>query len=218
MFNLGKVLGPVALAACMFGAVASNANAGTITVNSFSVPHNVSVHSYDPSAGIHGEYSSAGQIDLKVAQTSNGPVSDMLVWCVDLFDWLRTPAVYTTGGSLSTDGNGNGHALSDTQINQVNALITHGDAMLAGTEARTRGYSKNEVSSAIQIAIWSAELGSSYTFKSDDHQVDLLVTTYLANVSGAQPVWSPTPFSKVATLWSPGSQTLGYLQVPEPHP
>ncbi len=123
----------------------------------------------------------------------------------------------TRPGTLTS--NGNGTPLSDAQVGQINALISHGDAMLAGTEAVTPTYSTAEVSAAVQIAIWSTELGADYSFHADDNRLNGsggLVSQYLANVVGARPTWSATPFSNVLTVSSPGSQTLARLDVPEP--
>lgn len=114
-----------------------------------------------------------------------------------------------------TDHGKTGDALSATVLNEINALISHGTALL------TAGFSK-QVSSAIQLAIWSVECGSKFSFSSDDPGVTSLVSTYVSNVSGAAPVWTADPTKVVAQITSPSSvdkadQGLSYLtSVPEP--
>ena len=208
LWRTSVLLAPLAAALAV-----APAQAG-VYVSSYSVPHNVNVHSSGP--GGFAEYSGAGQIVLKTAPTPAGPFSALPVWCVDLFDWLTTPATFTDG-TLTT--NGKGVALSAAQVSRVAALIQHGDAMMTGAAPVTPGYSLNQASAAIQIAIWEVENGAGYTFTSDDGALNGpggLVARYVGNVTGGAPAWTALPFTTVRTLEAPGDQTQAYASVPEP--
>ncbi len=207
LFRLCGFAAPILAAMAVVPAHAS------VYVSSYSLPNNINVHSSGPG---FNEYSGAGQIVLQTAASPSGPFSSLPVWCVDLFHWLYTPATFTES-TLTT--NGNGVALSGQQVSAVAALMEHGDAMLAGTDPLTPGFSMSQVSAAIQLAIWEVENGSDYVFTSDDPSLNGptgLVSLYVANVSDPSPMWRATPFSYVKTLEEPGGQTQGYAAVPEP--
>lgn len=192
------------------------AQAGTIYAASYAVPYNVNVRSSVANA-LPSVYSGSGQIVLQIAADRSGPYESLATWCVDLFHWLYAPATFETA-ALTTDGNGG--ALTASQVGRIGALISHGNYMLS-TSDLTPGYSAAEVSSAIQIAIWSVEYGDAYSFTADDPTLNGpkgLVAQYVRQVSGHRPAWGPNP--SVVVIRTPGgldaptNQTLAF--VPEP--
>lgn len=198
-------------------AVSAPALAGQLDASSyFLVGGGVNAHvSYSGTPGVYNEYVGSGQIALTVHDLAAGPDRSLLAWCTDLFDHLYAPATYDIG-LLITDHGKIGASLGAANLNEIDALIAHGDAMLAA------GFS-NQVSSAIQLAIWSVEYGSGFSFSSDDPTVAGLVATFVGNVTGSTPVWTPAPQTAVAQITSPNSpnlkpnQGLSYLTgIPEP--
>jgi PEP-CTERM motif len=205
--------------AAAFSLWSASAFAGQIAATGYSVVGGgVNAHvSYAGSPNVSNEYVGSGEISLTVQDSPSGASSSLLVWCTDLFDNLAVPSVYDV--SLLTRDHGTvGTLLSALQLGQINALISHGSALLAS------GFS-NQVSSAIQLAIWSVEYGSAFSFTSDDGGVADLVSTYVGHVSGSAPAWSADPTQEVAQITMPGgdgltpSQGLSYLTpaaIPEP--
>src|SRR5689334_23271759 len=182
------------LAALSIALPLAEASAGQIQATSYSVVGGgVNAHiSYSGSPSISNEYVNAGELSLTVHDLPSGSDRTLLAWCTDIFDLLYVPAAYDVG-VLTTDRGKTGSALSTTVFNEINALISHGTALLAAS------FSK-QVSSAIQLAIWSVEYGSKFSFTSDDPSVAGLVSTYVGNVSGSSPVWTADSTKVVAQI------------------
>lgn len=222
MWNFVKGAGAIAVVAMAIGS-AGHAEAGQIRASSYSVQNGgVNAHITYAPASLSNFYAGTGAIALTYTAWVNGAASGAAqtaqVWCTDLYDVLYTPATYDTG-VLASDRGKTGTALSTQTIGQINALISHGTSLLAQSFS-------NQVSSAIQLAIWSVEYGTGFSFTSDDASVAGLVRTYVANVTGATPVWTADTTKYVAqytspTGTSPIDQGLSYLApvssaVPEP--
>jgi hypothetical protein len=157
-----------ALATAFFGGV-NVASAETFSYT-YSVTNEQNINISEPNAVSGG----AGQIVLTgsyagPANGYTGPTPNtILAWCLDIETYLLQNATYTLSGPLTSTTTAAGFpnpspivgqaagTLSATQIGEIGALITHGDAIIAANAAGTYN-----VSAAIQLAIWEVEYGIS---------------------------------------------------------
>ncbi len=171
-----KLLLAAAAGAAM--SASSLAYAGTIDVTHYSVPVGLTEEiSYSGHPGFH-EDAIAGQIILDTHSTSGN--STVAVWCTDIFNDLATGNF--SQGLLTTNRDGIGLVLTSTQIGEIGGLINVGDALLSSGHP-TAGYTENEVSAAIQNAIWEVEIGPDFSFSSSDHKLKGLVNTYVTDIT-----------------------------------
>lgn len=187
------------------------ASAGTVDYSSYSVPNEINITILNPN-NISG---GSGQILLHLTNGGTLPT-----WCVDIFHYLTTSGSYQILPGTSTTNNGSPlsgptNSLLSTQLGEIGALALHGNSLLL--QSPPVGYSKSEVSSAIQIAIWSAEY-TVFDYTVSDSKVATLVADYIADVSGPTPLWVPyTGFVFLSGTNSQGLVDQGLITVvPEP--
>jgi hypothetical protein len=87
---------------------------------------------------------------------TTGTLGSWLVFCTDVHDYLQgTPYTFSEGSLADTVGD-------PTKVTQLAALISNGTMLLAGLNGgmytdNGSAYSATNVSSALQIAVWTAE-------------------------------------------------------------
>lgn len=123
-------------------------------------------------------YGIAGQIQMT---TSRG-VLDM--WCIDVSVYLQNTGDFNVG-TLHTGLLGIPTDVTETQLGEMGALISHGDALVASPPA---GFNQSDVSAAIQIAIWTVENGSAFSYDPVNAAVTSLTAQY---INDATNVWKP---------------------------
>lgn len=165
----------------------TQAQAGTISYSGYTVLNNQTVSL----SGIVNEQGGSGQITLNTTNTIGGMIA---TWCIDVLHTLQGSGEFTTGGFLE-----------GAVGNRINALLSHVDPA-KGPDA----------SSALQVAIWRTEYGSSLTVTAPAG-VTSLADTYLANIGDAG-IWTADPTKRVAVLdGGTTNQSQAFLvDVPEP--
>jgi PEP-CTERM motif len=127
------------------------------------------------------------------------PSGTVDAWCLDVYDMLSGSGTYNVGPV---------HPplpgvpiLTAAQIGEIGALMVHGDDLVA---APPPGDSANDVATAIAVAIWSVEYGTTFTFNYVDSTVATLAPLYYSDaISGA---WAP--FVGYSALSYTNDQTL----------
>ena len=127
----------------------TEAFSATITYTSYSVQYYDGVHATAP----NDITALAGQIKLTGVSGAGFP-STVLAWCVDIYHALSrsgTFTVETPQPPLPT--------LTGAQNLLIGGLMLEGNALLAGSNTTFNGhtYTKNDISAATQVAIWSVE-------------------------------------------------------------
>jgi hypothetical protein len=123
----------------------------------------------------------AGQIQMT---TPHGVID---TWCIDVSVYLQNTGSWDEG-TLHTGLLGTPAGITDTQLGEMGALITHGDALVAAPPA---GFAQSDVSAAIQIAIWTIENENTsvpFTYDPVNAAVTGLTALYIHD---AQDVWKP---------------------------
>ena len=168
------------------GAVAQ-AQAGTISYSGYTVLNNQTV----TLSGAANEQGGSGRITLNNTNTIGGMIA---TWCIDVLHNLQESGEFTTGGFLEGALGG-----------RINALLSHVDP--------TNG---PDASSALQVAIWRTEYGSSLTVTAPSG-VTSLADTYLANI-GDSGIWTADPTKRVAVLdgGNTNQSQAVLVDVPEP--
>jgi hypothetical protein len=123
-------------------------------------------------------YGIAGQVQMT---TSKG-ILDM--WCIDVSVYLQNTGNFNEG-TLHTGLVGLPTDITETQLGEMGALISHGDALVAKPPA---GFSQSDVSAAIQIAIWTVENGKAFTYDPVNATVTSLTSQYIYDATN---VWKP---------------------------
>jgi hypothetical protein len=144
--------------------------------------------------------STSGVAGLIHLITPSGTVD---AWCVDVYDMLQGSGTFNVG-PVSPPLPGV-PSLTGAQIGEIGALIVHGDQFVV---APPPGDSANDVATAIAVAIWSVEYGttppSGFTYNYVDSTVASLAPLYYADaISG---VWAP--FTGYSALSYTNDQTL----------
>ena len=174
----------------------------------------------------------AGQVELVGAAPNSG--QNLLVFCLDIYDTLSssggtyTMSTLTTSSQLTTNSQGSGQRLSQSQIGEIGSLILNGDKAIAAASAaylkvnnQTNAQYLQEVSAAVQLAIWDVEYntkivngkntveGTVFTYTGIPQGTINLAGTYTANVlSGGS--WD-VPYYAVSLLTAPGNQSMVYV-------
>lgn len=184
-------------AACIAIGAMAQAQAAPVTYSGYSLLNNQTVTLDSPSLGISNQRVGSGQITLTGTNTLGGSIA---AWCIDILHQLQGSGSYGTGTFL--DG-----AAGD----KVNALLTHVTPRLDASF---------DVSSALQVAIWTVKYGADLTVSAPSG-VATLVADYLSKIEDG--TWRADPMMGVAILDGSGkSQSLAYLaplsttSVPEP--
>src|SRR5271165_6921651 len=171
--------GPVAAALLL---TTSAASAGTLSYTGFTVTgDSVTVDTPVTATGV------AGLIHLI---TQGGTVVD--AWCIDVYDPLLGSGTYSIT-PVTVPLPGVPTTLTSAQIGEIGALMVHG-AQLVG--APPTGDTADDVATAIQVAIWSVEYGSVFTYSPVDSTVAGLAPLYYGDATTG--VW--TPFTQYAAL------------------
>jgi hypothetical protein len=123
-------------------------------------------------------YGIAGQIQMT---TSKGVLD---VWCIDVSVYLQNTGDFDEG-TLHTGLLGLPTDITQTQLGEMGALISHGDMLVARPPA---GFNQSDVSAAIQIAIWSVENGNAFTYDPVNPVVTSLTAQYIQDATS---VWKP---------------------------
>jgi hypothetical protein len=122
--------------------------------------------------------------------------SDALVYCTDLYNYSAASATYTVGYLTSSHQPSGNNDLSTLQVNNIATLISanHADQ------------------SATQLAIWSVEYGTAFSFTNTSTQTAADVAAYLAPLNGSAP-----RNVQLYQLHDAGVQGFAYVaSVPEP--
>ncbi len=175
---------------CVLFGLAPAANAGSLTYDSYSVLNNQNVVLNDPALNIDNELGGSGQVSLYMTAGST-----LLTWCVDIADDLRDAGSFT-GASIKRGGIWDG----------ISALISNGSTLL-GTDT--------DASSALQLAIWQTEYGSSLHLDAAQPVLDK-ARLYEANIANG--TWTADTTQALIVLNGDGAnQSQAYLvSVPEP--
>lgn len=173
---------------------ATSASASTFTYGTFSVANEQNIQITSP----NNVFGGMGQITLHGSGANIGQT--ILAWCLDVTTFLAPSGSYTTAPLTTAGAGGSNPSLTTTQVGQIGSLISHGNAAIG---------SSTDASAAIQLAIWTTEYGSSFSYaaSSVSTAVKNLVTTYLANVASGGAWSSPVA---VTLLQQPGNQTLAF--------
>jgi hypothetical protein len=123
-------------------------------------------------------YGIAGQIQM----TTTKGVFD--TWCIDVSVYLQNTGDFDAG-TLHTGLLGIPTGITQTQLGEMGALISHGNALVASLPT---GTNQSNVSAAIQIAIWTIENGSAFTYDAVNPAVTSLTAQYIHDASD---VWKP---------------------------
>ncbi len=114
-------------------------------------------------------------------------------WCIDLYNSLLGSGTYNTTNIASVT------SLNNSQIGQIGALMVHGDQLVG---AAGPGQTADDIATAIQVAIWTVEYGTSgFTYDAVNPTVSALAPDYYADASGG--VWAP--FTHYAALAGTGA-------------
>jgi hypothetical protein len=191
------LLGAAAIAAVITGV--NVASAATFTYNGYTVANEQNINILTPN-NISG---GAGQVTL-IGSGAADAGKNLQVWCLDIFTYLLGSDTYTVG-SLTTAGAGGSSSnptLTTQQIGEIGALVVNGNSLIA-----TPGRS-NDISAAIQLAIWKVEY-TNFTYTGLDSGAISLAAGYLADVATGG-IWAPV--SNVSLL-SEGdnNQTMAFV-------
>lgn len=184
-------------AACIAIGAMTQAQAAPMTYAGYTVLNNQTVTLDSPSLGISNQRVGSGQITLTGTNTLGGSIA---AWCIDILHQLQGSGSYGTGTFLTG-------VVGD----KVNALLTYVTPKLGASF---------DVSSALQVAIWTVGYGADLTVSAPSG-VSTLVTGYLSNIENG--TWKADQAMSVAVLAGGGAnQSLAYLapspmtSVPEP--
>jgi hypothetical protein len=126
---------------------------------------------------------------------ANTAFSNLLGYCTDLYDYSAAPATFVVGHLISSHQPSGLNDLVAAQINNIATLISasHADK------------------TAVQLAIWSVEYGSAFSFSGTSGTIATDVASYLAALNGT------APGAPLYQLQAAGVQGFAYTtQVPEP--
>jgi hypothetical protein len=127
---------------------------------------------------------------------TNTAFSNLLFYCTDLYNYSSSSATYTVGYLTSSHQPSGTNDLTTTQLNNIATLIA----------------ANNTDKSATQLAIWSVEYGSAFSFSGTSSATATDVTNYLGALNGTAP-----GNLQLYQLHDNGVQGFAYVApVPEP--
>ena len=129
------------LAATVLCALASGAKADTFTADSVSVLNGQALTIFTPAFA----NTQAGHIQLH----SNATNTNLLVWCLDVFDTINLPYTYQVNTFHAGDVRPGIPNLTAAQVRQIAGLALLGNGLFSDA--------------VIQLAIWRVEYGGSFT-------------------------------------------------------
>ena len=155
-----------------------------------------------------------GQQQVTITAINGNPASITLnAWCVDFGHDIgigSTGNIYTPGEFTSPPTQVNSIppvTFTQPMLNKIDWLASYGNHLLAGG-------ANAEESAAVQIAIWNAEYGFTYTGSDNTLKNDIANLTSLYNNGSPTNGWV-TPAGATVLLSSVGTQEL-LVFVPEP--
>jgi hypothetical protein len=180
---------------------AQRASAATISYTSYSLIGD-QIHVTGPE-NVSG---AAGQITLKGVTGLGSSATSLVAWCLDVVDFLKSSGTFTGSGQLANTSNLIGGVMQEG--NSAIALATGGFLFMNG-----HLYSRNDISAATQVAIWSVEYGAAFSYSSVGSSASS--SNFNSLVSYLEQ--HATPNVAYWTLNERGNQTLGTLD-PVPGP
>jgi hypothetical protein len=131
------------------------------------------------------------------SSTLNNALTDLLVYCTDLHNYATFPATYTVGLLTSSNQPNSTPLLTAIQINNIATLIN----------------AKHTDQTATQLAIWSVEYGSAFSYSNTSDGIATDVNSYINGLTGQAPA-----NVAVYQLQASGVQGFAYTvkSVPEP--
>jgi hypothetical protein len=194
----------------------STASATTVSYSGFTwTGQNIHITSPQPPGPVTA---GAGQITLTNVTIDGNPASNILAWCLDLLDWLKSSDTYTVGGPLTPsppiDPN---HLIGGLMLQGNNYLATIGNQVIDSVS-----YSDADVSAATQVAIWRQIYGIGFSFDAIGGPLGVggfeALVTSLTNAATPNVFYStlnpPTNPPGCTHPWC--NQNLGFIPVPGP--
>lgn len=164
-----------ALAGAVSLALATPAVAGPFTIYDIELPLNNTLTINGPSAP--GSF----YVGQQVLTTSIGTID---AWCIDIYHDDHVgggqSVMYATGPITTNNAIPIAVALTADQITEIRALVNYGDVLLANHKTAS-----NDVSAAIQLAIWEVEYGTTFSYDGNA-TFNNLVSSYVTFVSDPQ--------------------------------
>lgn len=167
----------------------------------------------------------AGQIVL--TGVTGGPSGNtLLAWCVDVFNFLAGSGTFATAPAISpvVPYNANNsvlHNLQQSVLDKMGGLMLYGNQLLSNVSGGivhigSNTYAVNDVSAAIQVAIWSTEYGSAnfaYTITGGSSlgSGSTLASNFSALVTLLE---GNAGLHNFSTLFQAGNQELAYVPGP----
>jgi len=209
---------PLAVTIALLGPVGINAASADVTYTSYSwTGDTVTITGPSPLSPINSETGGAGQIRLHL---STGQT--LLAWCLDVFDWLQTSGTY----SVTQNGPINNGQVSASTAAHIGGLMVEGNNLIQANHTLTIGtnsFSVADESAATQIAIWAAEYGAGFTYKTSIMPAGFTdLVAYIDARAGTSTYFTldPDPINcpkgQTTDCTSPTNQHLGYVPVPSP--
>jgi hypothetical protein len=196
---------------------ANVASATTVTYTSFTWIGE-SIRIVDPRAVTGG----AGQITLQGVKVNNIGSANIVAWCLDILDNLKTSGSYTVGGPLSDPPNADPNRL-------IGGLMLQGNNYLASSNSTfslgSYTYDKSDISAATQVAIWTQVYGTNDAAPNFSYDriggavptsAFLYLVNYLTNRAPENIAYSTLNPSNANCTSPQCNQVLGYAPVPGP--
>jgi len=183
LFSAGVVHAGPALANGDTVYVTSDSHSGaTATINFAGLPGGGSLDVYSGPEFISGTFTGK----------TSGVFANFMVYCTDLYNYFNVPSTYTVGPLTSSHQPSGNADLTTAQLNNIGELLAahHSDQ------------------SATQLAIWSEEYGSAFSYSGTDQATLTDVNAYLAALTGKS-------VTEVRELQGSGQQGMSY-DAPEP--
>jgi hypothetical protein len=162
----------------------TEATGDTATITFAGLPGGKPLNVYSSPELLTGSF---GAMDTKFA--------NLLVYCTDLYDYSASPATYTVGHLTSSHQPSPNQDLTAGQVNNIATLIA--------------AYHTDQA--ATQLAIWSVEYGTAFSFSNTSPTTVTDVKAYLAALNGSAP-----RNIVLYQLQDPGVQGFAYTGIPEP--
>ena len=178
-----------------------------------------------PENGLHAiaVYSGADKLAGTDLTTSKA-FSAAVVFCTDVQNYLQNPSYTFKVGALSDT------VTNATKATQIEALVSNGSQLLASNHDTVNGhtYTATQISSALQIAVWTAEYQTGTTAYNDGNSsrgfwttpypgyniaADLtLANVFLGYVDTSSPAWTTSgSFVQLEPLNPVNNQDLTYF-------
>lgn len=166
------ILGLAALTGAVSLALATPAMAGPFTISDIELPYNDTLTINGPSAP------ASFYVGQQVLTTSIGTID---AWCIDIYHDDQVGGgqnvSFVTGPITTNNATPTAVALTDDQITKIRQLVNYGDSLLANPNT-----ANNNVSAAIQLAIWEVEYPT-FSYNGND-TLNGLIASYMTASAG----------------------------------